>query len=77
MVQSLTSLLSALIVVASSVLAAPTPPPLTFLYNVKLLMPPTVNIGSVPYGSRGIIPISGGTFTGPKLNGALLEHFHG
>ena len=68
MLRPLTTLLSALAIVT----AAPTPPPLTFLYNVKLLMPPTVNIGSVPYGSRGIIPISGGTFTGPKLNGAHL-----
>ncbi|KAK3313166.1 hypothetical protein B0H66DRAFT_538240 [Apodospora peruviana] len=74
MLGSLTTFLSAALAVSASncVRAAePTPPPLSFLYSVKLLMPPTVELGSVPYGSRGIIPINGGTFSGPKLNGTV------
>jgi hypothetical protein len=45
------------------------PPKLTFLYGIDLELPPPVDIGKAPFGSRSILGITGGTFSGPKLNG--------
>jgi hypothetical protein len=49
--------------------ADPPPPKFTYLYSVNLTIPAGVTIGNTPAGSRAILPISGGTFSGPKLNG--------
>ncbi|KAJ4382512.1 hypothetical protein N0V85_008566, partial [Neurospora sp. IMI 360204] len=60
-------LLSLLALTASAAfpaLAIPTPPSLTYLYSVNLTMPAGTNLGHVPYGSRALLPISGGTFSG-------------
>ncbi|KAK3317559.1 hypothetical protein B0T19DRAFT_435193 [Cercophora scortea] len=61
----------ALLALAAKGLADPKPPALTYLYSVNLVMPAGVDIGSVPYGKRALLPISGGTFSGPKLNGTV------
>ena len=68
----MTKNLLSLLALAASAVATPTPPPLTFLYSVNLTMPAGTELGHVPYGSRALLPISGGTFSGPKLNGTLL-----
>ncbi|KAK4112525.1 hypothetical protein N656DRAFT_753491 [Canariomyces notabilis] len=57
---------------ATLVAAVPTPPQLTFLYSVNLTFAPPVSIGAVPYGTRDLLPISGGSFSGPKLSGKVL-----
>ncbi len=47
--------------------------------NTRLLMvmhvnvAPALNIGAVPYGSRRLAPVSGGTFEGPRLRGTILS----
>lgn len=71
MTKHLLSLLALAASAASPALAAPTPPSLTYLYSVNLTMPAGTDLGQVPYGSRALLPISGGTFAGPKLNGEL------
>ena len=46
--------------------------------NTRLLMmlsvkvAPAQNIGAVPLGSRRTVPLSGGTFEGPRLRGSVL-----
>lgn len=46
--------------------------------NTRLLMTVLVNvtppqdIGAVPYGKRRTVPLSGGTFEGPRLRGTVL-----
>lgn len=67
----MTKHLLSLLALAATAVAAPTPPALTFLYSVNLTMPAGTELGHVPYGSRALLPISGGTFSGPKLNGIL------
>ncbi|KAH8890355.1 hypothetical protein GQ53DRAFT_867235 [Thozetella sp. PMI_491] len=54
-------------------LADPKPPTLTYLYSVNLTIPSAANvdIGSGPQGSRGILSITGGAFSGPKLKGKV------
>ena len=47
--------------------------------NTRLLMvmhvnvAPALNVGAVPYGSRRLAPVSGGTFEGPRLRGTILS----
>ena len=56
---------------AATALSDPEPPTFSYLYSINLTMPAGVNIGNTPAGSRAILPISGGTFSGPKLNGSF------
>ncbi|KAK1773702.1 hypothetical protein QBC45DRAFT_455288 [Copromyces sp. CBS 386.78] len=73
----MTKHLLSLLALAASAVAAPTPPPLTYLYSVNLTMPAGTDLGHVPYRSRALLPISGGTFSGPKLNGKGLTDSKG
>lgn len=49
--------------------AAPKTPKLTFLYSLNCTLGPSLDVGATPVGSRVVIPITGGTFSGPKLTG--------
>ncbi|KAB5585149.1 hypothetical protein GE09DRAFT_1276751 [Coniochaeta sp. 2T2.1] len=60
---------------AVTALADPKPPVFSYLYSVNLTMPAGVTIGNGPSGSRAILPISGGTFWGPKFNGTVGAGF--
>ncbi|KAK4222851.1 hypothetical protein QBC38DRAFT_426536 [Podospora fimiseda] len=51
--------------------AAPSPPPLTYLYSVNLTFANPITIGSVPYGHRDLLIVNGGNVAGPKLNGKV------
>jgi len=42
------------------------------LFTLKGEVAKPLEIGALPYGKRRIIPISGGTFEGPKLHGKVL-----
>ncbi|KAK0609428.1 hypothetical protein B0T14DRAFT_400138, partial [Immersiella caudata] len=50
----------------------PKPPNLTYLYSVNLTFGDPILIGSVPYGKRDLLTISGGAFSGPKLSGKVV-----
>ncbi|OIW25549.1 hypothetical protein CONLIGDRAFT_663322 [Coniochaeta ligniaria NRRL 30616] len=65
---------TATILVVSLIVTAfadPKPPSFTYLYSINLTMPAGINIGNTPAGGRAILPISGGTFWGPKFNGTV------
>ena len=47
----------------------PNPPSLEYLLTVQATESPPVIIGASGYGNRIFIPITGGTFSGPKLQG--------
>ncbi len=49
--------------------ATPAAPGLTFLYSLNCTLAAAIPVGDGPHGSRVVIPIVGGTFSGPKLNG--------
>jgi len=48
-------------------------PGLSYLYTVNITGGPVTVIGPGPRGTRLVVPIVGGTFTGPKLNGNLAN----
>lgn len=48
---------------------APKTPGLTFLYSLNCTLGEPLAVGNVPEGNRIVIPITGGTFSGPRLSG--------
>lgn len=42
------------------------------IFTVHAELEPIMNLGHTPYGERRVIGISGGTVSGPKLNGRIL-----
>jgi hypothetical protein len=47
-------------------------PRLTHVYRLEATLGEPLDVGDVSQGRRRIVPQSGGTFTGPELNGRLL-----
>ncbi|KAK4111737.1 hypothetical protein N656DRAFT_711383 [Canariomyces notabilis] len=61
---------------ATSVLASPqipAAPGLTYLYSLNCTLGPSIQVGGGPHGTRVVIPIIGGTFSGPQLSGKVLN----
>ena len=51
--------------------ALPTPT-LTRVYRLEATLGAALDLGQIPQGQRRIVPLTGGTFTGPQLGGQLL-----
>ncbi len=47
-------------------------PELEFLFEVSATLDPPQELGKTTYGNRRVINITGGTVTGPKINGKVL-----
>jgi Protein of unknown function (DUF3237) len=47
-------------------------PSLTRVYRLEATLGEPLDLGDVAQGRRRIVPLTGGTFTGPELNGTLL-----
>jgi Protein of unknown function (DUF3237) len=47
-------------------------PRLTRVYRLEAVLGEPLDLGDVSQGHRRIVPLTGGTFTGPELNGKLL-----
>jgi hypothetical protein len=47
-------------------------PRLTLVYHLEATLGEPLDLGDVAQGHRRIVPQTGGTFTGPELNGKLL-----
>lgn len=54
--------------------AAPAVAPLQteFVYEAVVEIAPAVDVGPTPLGHRRYIPITGGTFAGPRIHGTVL-----
>ena len=44
------------------------------LWDAKVTIANAINVGDSKYGNRNIIPITGGTFEGPKISGEVLPY---
>jgi hypothetical protein len=53
-------------------MSSPRAPELSFLATLSITVGPPCEIGPTPGGVRRIIPITGGSVAGPKLNGRVL-----
>ena len=47
-------------------------PRLTLVYRLEAVLGEPLDFGKVSQGHRRIVPLTGGTFAGPELNGKLL-----
>ena len=47
-------------------------PSLTRVYRLEATVGEPLDLGDITLGHRRIVPLTGGTFTGPELNGKLL-----
>lgn len=47
-------------------------PRLTQIYRLEATVGEILDVGSVAQGRRHVAPLTGGTFTGPELNGTLV-----
>ncbi len=47
-------------------------PRLTPVYRLEAALGQPLDLGAVAQGDRRIVPLTGGTFTGPQLNGTLV-----
>jgi len=50
----------------------PVEPSLRLLYTSSVIVGQPMVVGTTPYGERRIIPIQGGSFAGPRLEGKVL-----
>jgi hypothetical protein len=48
------------------------PPRLEFAFEELVTLSPAMVPGKTPYGSRNMIPITGGTFEGPGIKGTIV-----
>lgn len=51
---------------------AEAPPTLEFIFEENVTLAPSIHVGDTPRGTRNIVPITGGTFTGPNIHGKIL-----
>jgi hypothetical protein len=49
----------------------PVPPRLVFAFELRARVAAPIEVGQVKHGRRRIVPIEGGTVSGPMLNGAV------
>ena len=49
----------------------PTAPRLEYLYTLVAELGAPADIGDTPHGHRLVIPVTGGTFEGPRLRGTV------
>lgn len=54
--------------------ALPPPPTLTFAFELRAKVADPVIIGQVPHGLRRIVAITGGTVSGPGLQGEVVPN---
>ncbi|KAK0724996.1 hypothetical protein B0H67DRAFT_507578, partial [Lasiosphaeris hirsuta] len=48
-------------------------PGLTHLYSLNCTLGTPLQVGPGPHGTRVVLPITGGTFAGPRLSGKVLN----
>lgn len=48
-------------------------PRLTRVYRLEAMLGDPVDLGEITQGHRRIVPLTGGTFSGPELNGDLVH----
>ncbi|KUI55874.1 UPF0311 protein YveG [Cytospora mali] len=54
-------------------LSSPSQPDLTYLFSVNITITPAISIGTTPFGERRFQPITGGSFSGPELQGRVAS----
>lgn len=67
----LSSLVGLIAAAAAQNITTPPAPSLTYLYSLNCTLGEAIAIGNGPKGNRVAIPITGGTFAGPRIKGTF------
>ena len=59
--------------VSAQVVAPKDTPQLEFVMQMRVTIDGAYTVGETPHGRRVVIPITGGTFEGPRLKGTVLN----
>jgi hypothetical protein len=57
----------------SPVPTPPAAPQLEYVCELRVNIGPALTVGETPHGTRRIIPITGGTFSGPNMKGTIIN----
>ena len=57
---------------AAQTLTIPSPPEMEFLMQLRVTLGAAYSLGDTPHGRRNVVPITGGTFEGPHIRGAII-----
>jgi hypothetical protein len=68
---------AALLALTALAQSTPKAPGLTYLYSLNCTLGVPYSVGNGPHGNRVVIPITGGTFSGPRLKGGWKDEEHG
>ena len=69
----LLTLLTLTLPVSAQVTTPKDTPTLEFVMQLKVTLGEAYTLGETPHGRRNVIPITGGTFEGPRLKGTILN----
>lgn len=72
MPKSLLPIAAALLVATSASAAEPAQPSLEFAFEEVVMLGADIPVGKTALGERNIVPITGGTFSGPGLKGTII-----
>ncbi|KAL2115186.1 hypothetical protein VTJ04DRAFT_10849 [Mycothermus thermophilus] len=64
---------AALLALTALAQSTPKAPGLTYLYSLNCTLGVPYSVGNGPHGNRVVIPITGGTFSGPRLKGRIAN----
>lgn len=64
--------LTAAIAAAPPAPSPATPPRLEFAFSELVTLAADITPGTTAYGARNIVPITGGTFSGPNIHGTII-----
>jgi len=66
------SALAAAPIAAQAQSPAPPTPQLSFAFEEYVTLAGDIGVGATPVGKRNIVPITGGTFSGPGIKGTII-----
>ncbi len=72
MLRTLTTVLALFVALPASAAVPDATPRLTFAFEETVTLGDAVSPGKTALGTRNIIPITGGTFEGPDIRGAVM-----
>jgi len=58
---------------STATLAQADAPHLEFVFEEFVTLGPSIHPGETPFGDRNIVPITGGTFSGPNIHGKVMS----
>lgn len=66
-------LMASVVMVSAQTVPPAQTPQLEFVMQLRVTLGQPYSVGETPHGRRNVVPITGGTFEGPRLKGTILN----